>query len=196
MNSSIEYYNSRADKYYNDTVEADLTGIYQLFLNYIPEGGMLLDAGCGSGRDSLFFMRQGYKVLAFDASAAMVEKSSILLGQEVLLATFDSFSSEQMFDGIWACASLLHVEKQGLLASIGNLAGYLKPQGVFYMSYKYGDENYEKDGRLFSCFTEAGFNSFISVLDYLTVIEMFQTEDVRKDRPNEYWLNCILRSSR
>ncbi len=170
-----------------------MSELYSRFLAYVPPVGLILDAGCGSGRDSRFFLENGYRVVAFDASREMAQKSSALIGQEVLCFTFDEFESDQLFDAVWACASLLHVEKDTLLASIENLTGYLKKQGIFYMSFKYGVQDYEKDVRVFSCFSEKSFSSFIAPMNNLAIVEIFRTADVRKDRADEYWLNCILR---
>lgn len=170
-----------------------MSDLYQRFLAYLPAGGFILDAGCGSGRDSLFFLDSGYQVLAFDASAEMARKSAKLLGQAVLCCTFDDFRSDLLFDGIWACASLLHVEKPVLCGSIQHLADSLKMKGLFYMSFKYGEQDYMKDGRVFSCFSENTFKEFIVCAKSLEVVEIFKTSDVRKNRTHEFWLNCILK---
>lgn len=192
MNQSISYYNQNADKYCNSTLNVDISMIYQTFLQHLSPGGSILDVGCGSGRDSLYFKKYGYRVEAFDGSEEMVKRSSSLIGQEVLHCTFDEYKSDQLFDGIWACASLLHVEKEKLGSVIDRLAGFLKQGGAFYMSFKYGDRDFKKDGRIFSCFKEDDFTAMIEELDNLTIIELFQTVDARKDRPDEYWLNCLL----
>ncbi len=193
MPNSITYYNKNADKYCKNTLNVDMSKIYHFFLQHLPPGALILDAGCGSGRDSLYFLNRGYRVVAFDGSSELARKSSELTGLQVEHCTFEEFYSREQFDAIWACASLLHVEKEKLADVIRHLAGYLKKGGIFYMSYKYGDCDYEKDGRHFSCFKEEDFKELIAGLDELDIIELFQTVDVRKDRPDEYWLNCLLK---
>ena len=192
MPNSITYYNQNADRYYNNTLNVDMSKIYYSFLQHLPPGSLILDAGCGSGRDSLHFINLGYRVEAFDGSEEMVRRSCQLIDREVQHCTFEEFHSEQSYDSIWACASLLHVEKDRLTDVIEKLAVYLKKGGIFYMSFKYGDRDYEKDGRHFSCFKEDDFTELIEELDCLKIIELFQTVDARKDRPDEYWLNCLL----
>ncbi len=162
MPNSITYYNQNADKYCNSTLNVDITPIYHSFMQHLSPGGLILDAGCGSGRDSLYFLKQGYKVRAFDGSEEMVKRSSRLIGQDVQHCTFEGFQSELLFDGIWSCASLLHVEKEKLVSVIDHLARFLKQSGIFYMSFKYGDRDYEKDGRIFSCFKEDDFTATIT----------------------------------
>jgi len=191
--NSINYYNQNADKYCNNTLNVDMSKIYHSFLQHLPANALILDAGCGSGRDSLHFLNQGYRVVAFDGSSEMARRSSELTGLQVKHCTFEQFNSREQFDAIWACASLLHVEKEKLAEVIKHQAGYLKAGGIFYMSYKYGDRDYEKDGRIFSCFKEEEFKELVAGLDELEIVELFQTVDVRKDRPDEYWLNCLLR---
>ena len=192
MPNSINYYNQNADKYCNNTLKVDMSKIYHSFLQHLPANALILDAGCGSGRDSLYFLNKEYRVVAFDGSSEMARRSSELTGMQVEQCTFEQFHTRKQFDAIWACASLLHVEKEKLAGVIKHLAGYLKPGGIFYMSYKYGDRNYEKDGRIFSCFKEEEFKEMVAGLDELEIVELFQTVDVRKDRPDEYWLNCLL----
>ena len=192
MNGSVEYYNQNAKKFYENTVRVDMQEHYDKFLKSVPENGHILDAGCGSGRDSLYFLNQGYRVVAFDGSSELARRSSELTGLQIEHCTFEEFYSREQFDAIWACASLLHVEKEKLAGVIKHLAGFLKKGGLFYMSYKYGDRDYEKDGRHFSCFKEEDFKELVAGLYELDIIELFQTVDVREDCPDEYWLNCFL----
>ena len=193
MPNSITYYDQNADKYCQSTLNLDMSKIYHKFLQHLPHGGLILDAGCGSGRDSQYFIKEGYQLRAFDGSEEMVKLSSRLIGRKVQYCTFEDFKSDLLFDGIWACASLLHVEKEKLDSVIDHLARYLKKGGIFYMSYKYGDRDFKKDGRIFSCFREDAFTATIRKLNNLEIVELFQTVDARPDRPDEYWLNCLLK---
>lgn len=193
MPNSIIYYNQNAEKYYKSTLNIDMSRIYHSFLQHLSPGGLILDAGCGSGRDSLYFLNEGYQIKAFDGSEEMVKLSSRLIGQEVQNCTFEEFQSELLFDGIWACASLLHVKKEKLGSVIDHLACFLKQGGIFYMSFKYGDLGYEKDGRTFSCFKEDDFMATITKIDKLEIVELFQTVDFRLERPDKHWLNCLLK---
>lgn len=66
--SSISYYDKNAQDFYERTINADVQDLYQKFLKYVPKQGRILDAGCGVGRDSKFFLSKGYEVVAFDGS--------------------------------------------------------------------------------------------------------------------------------
>ncbi len=193
MNKTIDYYNKNANNYFHSTVNANMSHIYKVYLKHLSPGSKILDAGCGSGRDSHYFLNKGYQVVSFDASAEMVKRSSQLIGQAVMLATFEDFQSDDVFDGIWSCAALLHVKKDRIAVAIQNLAKHLKPQGLFYMSFKYCEQDYEEEGRHFTCYREDSFSDLITRVPALATVELFKTLDVRPDRPGEYWLNCFLK---
>jgi len=197
QSQSIAFYNTHAESFFHDTVTVNLTPLYQAFLPLLPEQGSILDAGCGSGRDSQFFLEQGFKVSAFDASSELVKKASELLGVHGISGvsvqenTFEHYQSNETFDGIWACASLLHVPSAQLKASFINLASLLKDNGIFYCSFKHGDNDIERNGRYFTNATEPRLRSFIKNTD-LAIQRTWLTADARPDRKNEQWLNAIL----
>ncbi len=70
MTDTHSYYEQNAEQFFADTVDVDMSVLYARFLESIPAGGYILDAGCGSGRDSKAFASSGYRVAAFDASPA------------------------------------------------------------------------------------------------------------------------------
>lgn len=191
-NSTIKYYDDNAKLYLENTINADVSELYEPFLERLAPGAKILDAGCGSGRDSLFFMNQGFSVTAFDASTEMVKAASNLIGQEVLQMTFENLTLPEQYDGIWACSSLLHVNRKDLLSVLKNLSNALKQAGVFYMSFKYGSEEYQAGKRYFNCMTEESFKKIISEIPELRIDILRVTGDVRPGRETELWLNAYL----
>ncbi|NCC82266.1 MAG: class I SAM-dependent methyltransferase [Clostridia bacterium] len=192
VDSTINFYNINAKEFYKNTVNADMSANYKKFESHLFKNAHILDAGCGSGRDSLYFLEQGYNIDAFDASEEMVKLSSELTGIEVQRARFDNFNYKKLYDGIWACASLLHIRKEELGQTLIRVASFLKDGGILYTSFKYGNKVYEKDGRYFNCYDEDSFSTLINHVPEFKITEMYITEDVREDRNNEYWLNVIL----
>jgi len=188
---TISYYDQNANVFFDSTVDVDLTKLYQAFLPLIPSNSFVLDAGCGSGRDSKFFVSQGYKVSAFDASKELVTKASEYTGLSVELTTFEKFESSNTFDGIWACASLLHVPSQELNKTFSHLSRLLKYNGVFYCSFKYGSSDTEREGRYFTNADETRLKVFIANTG-LSIDKMWVTDDARPNRQTEKWLNAIL----
>ncbi|WP_415886606.1 class I SAM-dependent methyltransferase [Neptuniibacter sp. QD37_6] len=189
---STEYYEQNAQDFFEGTVDVDMSELYERFLPLVPEGGSILDAGCGSGRDALAFKKQGYKVTAFDASKTLCKLASELLGQTVDCMRFNEMSRQGEFDAVWACASLLHVPRTELPDSISALIGSLKPGGVMYCSFKLGDTECERDGRFFTDMTDSSFRSLMGNVNPEAEVETWNTKDQRPDR-DESWLNALVR---
>jgi len=191
MNDTNKYYQDNARRFYSATVEIDMSAIYPQFLPLIPKGGSILDAGCGSGRDSLHFKSQGYDIAAIDASAELGKLASDLLGQDVHCIGFEDIVWQNHFNGVWACASLLHLPKQKLPSVMTRLAKSLKPGGVMYASFKYGDSERVKGGRVFTDMTEESFDELLKSVPELTLKKSWVTADRRVDS-DQNWLNVIL----
>jgi SAM-dependent methyltransferase len=171
-----------------------MSAFYEPFLKLIPAGGRILDAGCGSGRDSLAFLRLGYEVVSIDASGEMVKATSDLTGQDARLMKFSDMNFESEFDGIWACASLLHVPRTDLSEVLGRLWTALKLDGVFYLSFKHGDAERIEDGRFFNDMDEPLLLSVVASEERWNLLKAWITDDVRKDRqPGLKWLNALVR---
>ena len=132
MNKTIAYYNNHAQAFYDRTIHADLANNYQLFLKYLPEKAHILDAGCGVGRDAKYFLNHGYTVTAFDASEEMVRLATQETKLPVLLSTFEAMDFQEVFDGVWAEASLLHIPYHETRNVYQKIYQALKPGGVFH----------------------------------------------------------------
>lgn len=193
-NRTLSYYDVNAEAFFAQTIDVDMTPLYERFLAHIPTGGHIVDAGCGSGRDSKAFIERGYQVTAFDASRALAEKASGLLGINVQCRTFGDMTEVNTFDGVWACASLLHVRKSDLAAVIGKLTDALRAGGVLYASFKAGTgERIDEGGRHFTDMTPASLHSLLDRQAQLGVIDVWQTIDRRGDRPAQSWWNILAR---
>ncbi len=193
---TLDYYQSNAEKFFDDTVSIDLTDLYYPFLELMPETGLILDAGCGSGRDTRFFLRQGFDVVAFDNAPEMVKLASHYTGQDCLLLSFDDIHFENKFDGVWACSSMLHVPKNNMINVLNKLCAALKHDGILYTSFKYGDDQVFRNGRLFSNYDEESFNAVITDQKELEMLKYWKTNDLRPGREGEKWLNILLQKKR
>ena len=194
MSSTVNFYNHNAASFFADTVAVEMSELHARFLSHVPLGGLILDAGCGSGRDSKAFFTLGYRVSAFDASPALAQLASDLIGQSVAIRTFDQVDEIACYDGIWACASLLHLPPAALPESMGRLWTSLKPGGVFYLSFKLGDGERENNGRHFTDATEARLREWTTALADVGSLECWITQDQRPDR-TENWLNALIHRS-
>lgn len=190
--NTLDYYNKNSEEYFNSTLNVDMTNTYKEFLKLVPEGGKILDLGCGSGRDSMNFIKLGYEVTAVDGSKELAKRASVLLGKEVIVSTFEELELKEKFHGIWACASLLHIKREDLKIVLNNLYNNLDDNGVFYMSFKYGEKEYVDDkNRYFNCFTDESIISFINENTKYNILGLYITED-KLGRVNEVkWVNLI-----
>lgn len=192
INNTLDFYNNNSKTYIETTLTIDMSKLYNEFLNNIPKGGTILDLGCGSGRDSKAFVDKGYKVTAVDGSKELAQSASKLIGREVLVSKFEDLSLIDKFDGIWACASLLHVNKRDILDVIKNVSSNLNNNGIFYMSFKYGEDEYiDEKGRYFNCYTEETFNELINKVEGLKIMKVYKTIDIVPGRGDIVWLNIL-----
>lgn len=190
---TISYYDDNAKKFYNNTVNIDLGEFYSHFLQYIPDKGTILDLGCGSGRDSLYFLQHGYDVTSIDASEEMVRLSSELTNNKTLCMRIEDIEFQNKFDGIWACASLLHIDKKLTENVFINLGNALKNNGILYASYKYGTGTCILEERYYNNYDEISFGAVIDNIDNLEISTNWITKDLRPDRDDEKWLNIIMK---
>ena len=189
---TIEYYNSNAEGFYESTVNADMNAQYNLFEKYLDDGAHILDCGCGSGRDSKHFLENGFEVTAIDGSEELCKKASALTGLEVKHMYFQDLNFDNEFNGVWACASLLHVKKDELPDVLAKIAKALRDGGVLYVSFKYGTFSGERNGRFFTDLDDESFETLIADIPELILKEKYISTDVRPGRENERWLNAIV----
>lgn len=195
MGIKYDYYEKRGQEFVERTSGADLSALYRPFLKYIPEGGHILDAGCGSGRDSKYFITAGCKVTAFDNSMKMVDYASQFIRQKVLCMNFDDVQWERGFDGIWACASLLHVSKENIENILEKFLRALKISGVIFMSFKDGTgERIEPDtGRFFNYYTVEELKLLLKRLPNLEILDAWQTNSPLQQNREQIWTNALAR---
>ena len=192
MDPTIDYYNLNAENFIQSTQNVDMHLVQDKFLHLLNEGAAILDFGCGSGRDTRYFLDKGYQVTATDGSAELCRRASVFTGIEVKEMLFGELDEIDTYDGIWACSSILHLPKNELLLVIRKMCDALKSTGVIYTSFKYSDFEGVRNGRYFTDFTEDSFKEFITEIPELTIEDYWITGDVRPGRGDERWLNLIL----
>ena len=190
---TIAYYEAHASEFYAQTVAVDMTALYAPFFSLLPAGAHILDAGCGSGRDTLYFNQHGCNVTAFDASARLADLASRLTGQPVLTMSFEELGFREEFDGVWACASLLHVPRREIDSVFSKLADAVKLGGVIFASFKLRDEEWEQEGRFFNGYDVSSFRALLRRHPRLSALSVWTSSDARPERRHEQWLNVLLR---
>ena len=195
MDNTIEYYNKNAEQFVQGTISVDFVATQERFLTKLSVGAHILDLGCGSGRDTKYFLDKGYQVEATDGSAQLCKIASKYTGIRVKQMLFEEFDESEKYDGIWACSSILHLDKKTLKAVLKKMAAALKANGVIYTSFKYGDFEGHRNGRYFTDFTLETFEEYLQEVPELRIEEHWITGDVRPGRGEEKWLNLILRKA-
>ena len=193
MTKTLNYYNQCAEAYNETTLNIEFDSKREMLLKYLQPNAHILDLGCGSGRDSKGFLQKGYKVTAVDGSKELCKIASKNIGQDVICQLFNELDAVNEFDGVWACASVLHLPTNELKQTLKRVEKALKKDGYFYASFKYGDFEGERDGRYFNDFTEVSFSTLLKEFPNLELQEVEVTTDVIPGRENVSWLNVIMK---
>lgn len=181
-----QYYSTNYKEYISTTQKVDMTEHYKRFLPYLSQGAKILDVGFGSGRDMLYFESKGYNVLGIDNVSEFVDNGKAN-GLNVELCDFHNLPYIEMFDGIWACASLLH--SNDLPLAFDNLNKALKVGGYIYLSMKYGNGTNIENGRFYQYIDEEKLKELCKNSN-LSILEIYNSEDLLKR--NNGWINVIL----
>ena len=189
--NTLQYYDQHADAFVQSTMNADMNRARERFLKYLPEGAFILDFGCGSGRDAKAFLEGGYQVDAVDGSAELCRIASALIGIPVRQMLFQDLCAEGLYDGIWACASILHLSRTDLKEVLFKITTALKTGGILYTSFKYGTFEGFRNDRYFTDFTEEALAEFWRGFPALPITETWITRDVRPGREEERWINLL-----
>lgn len=193
LEKTLNYYNQNAELFRGDTINVEFDEKRNILLKYLNKGDKILDLGCGVGRDSKAFREQGYEVTAIDGSIELCKIASRQIGDNVICKRFDEMEYNLEFDGIWACASLVHIEYKELPKVFRKIIKAMKNNGYFYASFKYGEFEGYRNERYFTDFTEVKFEKFIERFSDLKIVEFQITGDARVGREKEKWLNIIMK---
>lgn len=193
---TLDYYDVNAESFCFGTQNAAFSEHQDTFLSYLPPQASILDLGCGSGRDSRAFLHKGYDVEAMDGSKELCRLASECIGKEVKCCNFQELEAENLYDGIWACASILHLNMADLEAVMKRVYRALKPAGILYTSFKYGEFEGVRNGRYFNDMTEEKMELLLKRLKNFQIEKMWRTSDVRPGRSEEKWLNLLLRTKK
>lgn len=191
--NTLSYYNTNTSSFVESTQSVQMTEAWNRFTSKLAPSSLILDFGCGSGRDTKYFLEHGYQVEAMDGSEELCKAASKFTGITVKHSLFQDWKSEAKYNAIWACSSILHLNKSELKQVIGNIRDALLPSGIFYTSFKYGNFEGERNGRYFTDLTESSFEDLINEVYGFEIIEEWITSDVRPSREEEKWLNVILK---
>lgn len=194
MDETTRYYRQFAAEFFDSTVAVDMSPIRDRFTAMLGSSARILDAGCGSGRDAKAFSERGFRVSAFDASPELAERASSHCGFPIDVRTFRDVDEVDAYDGIWCCASLLHVMPAEMPAVLTRLWNALAPGGVLYASFKHGTGTRLHGSRLFTDADESQVAEWLAALPEVDRSDIWVTNDQRPDRVDK-WTNVLARKA-
>ena len=188
-----KYYESNAKCYAAETFSADMSEQYQRFLPMLKNGAKILDVGSGSGRDAYYFQKHGYQVTALEPSKNLCKEIQKVFSGEIICSDIQNYQPTERYDGIWACASLIHLHEEVLLHFFEEIHQLLICDGIVYASGKNGIPTRKaEDGRYFLEFTEQLVEKILAINEQLKLEQLWYTEDV-SGRKGFRWMNVIFR---
>lgn len=192
----MEFYDTNASLFIESWMSADMKGEYEEFEKLVKQGGSILDGGCGSGRDSLYFLQKGYDVTAFDPSDEMIKYASQFTGLNVKKLRWENLADKDKYDAVWASASLYHVNRADMNAVFDKIADALKDNGILFASYRDRPDDFEEGGRKFTSFDKNTFSKFIQENGKFDIISIKERKDSRKGKEDEIWLFAFLKKKK
>lgn len=184
------YYDDNAKTFIENTLNLDMTSFYKRFENHADQKKTLLDIGCGPGRDLKYFAKK-YQALGLEPSSVLAEHARTYADVDVVNSKLEDFETDQTFDMIWACASLLHIPRKDLSNAFLKISTLMNSEGIFYCSFKYGTKEEIRDIRHFTDMTEELLDEVLKATS-LKVLDFWKSQDVRPGRENEFWGNWVL----
>lgn len=181
------FYDGNPEGYSESTFGNDVSDIRRRFLSRLDPGARILDLGCGSGRDTLAFREAGYEVVPVDGSEGMCRVASSNTGSKVRCLEILDLDYVDEFDGVWACASLLHLGSREIQEAFRLIRRALREGGAVYVSFKEGTFEGIRDGRWYTDMTVDGLIGMAEAAGFLAV-DVWQSTDPR----DTVWVNAVL----
>ena len=188
---TINYYDQNYISYYNKTNDLDMLDIYKKVRMYVQNGSNILDAGCGVGRDTQYFIKHGFKVTSFDASPRMVELCNEYPFAFCEEKSFLTINYPPIFDLVWACASLLHLDALNFKEAILRLHRSLKPGAYLYFSLKKHIDPSKVDARDFYSYSTDEVDKILIDLYKMEKVETWESNSNLTQ--SEIFVNYIYR---
>ena len=192
-NTTIEYFNEKAQKCFDDAFTITERSNQDHFLSFLKPGASILDFGCGSGRDTAYFREKGFEVTPADGSKGMCALASEYLKTPVRLLEFNELDDVNLYDGIYASASIMHLEYDKVLEVFPKMIRALKENGMIYVSFKYGEEDGFLGKRYYCYMNEERFGRMMAQFDELEIIEQGIFGNEHPGQIDFRWLYAILK---
>ena len=163
------------------------------FIDALQAGAYVLDWGSGPGYLAAEMRARGLRPLCVDASSKMVEAAQNDYQLDAKQAEFSHLNENQIYDGIWANFSLLHVERAAFFSHISAAATALVPSGVFYVSVKLG-KGQERDelGRFYTYFNHDELEEILGQSGF-EIVDKFTGKSKGMAGKLEEWVGLLVK---
>lgn len=193
---TIAVYDLKVDEYSKTFAKAKSDPALSRFISKLPKGAHVLDLGCGPGTHAAAMYEQGCRVTAIDASAAMVALAQSRKGVEARQAEFDELCESNIYDGIWANFSLLHVSRTALPVHLAQIVTALKPRGIFHIGMKTGSgERRDHLGRKYTFYSAEELQYFLEAAGF-RVLEKRRGESAGLAGTVDPWIEILSKLQR
>jgi SAM-dependent methyltransferase len=187
---TLKFYNQEAEEYCARTGSIPSPGLPQ-FLACLRPGASILELGCGSGRDTVEMLRQGYRVTPTDGSPEMVRQAERRLKRPVAVLEFGEIDGEARFDGVWASACLLHAPVAYLGDIISRIHRVLNSPGILFANFKEGAaEGRDGFGRYYNYPSSAMLRETFQQAAPWASLKIERSSGQGYDGAPVVWLNC------
>ena len=194
MNTTLEYYDENAEKYVKESFALTARDNQDMFLSFVKRGGHILDFGCGSGRDTAFFLMKGFTVQPTDGCESICKLASEYLKMPVKVLEFNELDEEDEYDAVYASASIMHLEHDKLMELYPKSIRALKKDGILYASFEYGEEDGYVDMCYYTRMTEKKYTDFVEQFPQLKMV-MQNTFHQKSGGTDLVWYQSIVRKT-
>jgi SAM-dependent methyltransferase len=194
---TLAYYEQRAEAFRDGTQDHDVSQNIAALLRHI-EGEppfVILDFGCGPGRDLKTLTGLGHTAIGLEGAAGFAAMARADTGCEVWQQDFRRLHlPSEHFDGIFANASLFHIPSQELPRVLRQLHGALKPDGVLFSSNPRGanEEGWNR-GRYGVYHNLEAWRVYMSDANFVELEHYYRPSGV--PRGQQPWLASVWRSA-
>ncbi len=187
----MDYYQSNPQTYHQRTFYIDPSPFLEPITRYLEPPAKILDVGCGSGRDLLWFQERGYEVIGLERSPGLVELARVNVGCKVIQADYNEFDFTGIdAKGLLLIGALVHEEKSRFAFSLQNILRALRKKGYLLLSLKKGEGKSKRDdGRVFQLWQE---KELVLIFDDLDLKILEENQSSSEIGTGEVWISFVL----
>jgi len=196
---TLAHYEQRAEAFRAGTRDHDVSQNIDALLRHIQGSSpsssplVILDFGCGPGRDLQTFTRMGHRAIGLDGTTAFVDMARSASGCEVWHQDFLQLAlPDAHFDGVFANASLFHVPSSDLLRVLRQLHATLKSGGVLFSSNPRGNNQEGWNNGRYGVYHDLdGWRAYLNEAGFIELEHYYRPDGLPREQ--QPWLASVWR---